>query len=84
MHLAPFTADLPPIPAKLHAPVSAADVHEAEVQLLRAVIAKQSAALRQVRDEIQGPGRPYSCDSYLPGHIVEQVVSALVDSDLAK
>lgn len=81
---AAFAADLPPVPAPITAPIDPADVHDAEVQLLRAIVAKQSAALREVRDEIQGPGRPYSCDSYLPGHIVERVVSALVDSELAQ
>ena len=35
-------------------------------------------ALRAVLDEIDGPQRPYSTDSYLPEHIVEQARRALI------
>lgn len=34
-------------------------------------------ALRAVLAEVDGPGRPYSGDSYLPPHIVEQARRAL-------
>lgn len=42
---APFAADLPPVPAPITAPIPEADVHSAEVKLLRAIVDAQRDAL---------------------------------------
>lgn len=39
-------------------------------------------ALRAVLDEVDGHKRPYSTDSYLPRHIVEQVRQSLIHGSL--
>lgn len=81
---APFAADLPPIPAPLRAPVSADDVHAAEVALLRSIVATQREALRAVYAEVDPNGdQALGTSSQLPPSVVVMVVSALVDSELA-
>ncbi len=39
------------------------------------------AALRAIVQEIDGPGRPYSTDSWLPHHLLDQARAALALHD---
>lgn len=72
---APFAADLPPVPAPITAPIDPADVHDAEVQLLRAIVESQKKALIAAIS---------SKDTYLPEHVADQIAAALTDSELAR
>lgn len=82
---APFAADLPPVPAPITAPIDPADVHDAEVALLRSIVEVQREALRAVWAEVDVNGdQALSTTSRLPPPVVAQVVSALVDSELAR
>ena len=84
MHNAPFVADLPPVPAPITAPIAAADVHEAEIALLRSIVEVQREALRAVYAEVDPNGtEALGTASRLPPPVIAQVVSALVDSELA-
>ncbi len=79
-----FAADLPPVPAPITAPIAATDVHEAEIALLRSIVATQREALRAVYAEVDPNGdQALSTTSRLPPPVIAQVVSALVDSELA-
>ncbi len=73
MHLAPFTADLPPLPAPITAPIAAADIHDAEVQLLRSIVDAQREALLLVR----------RFGHLLPRSVASAVDEALTASELA-
>jgi len=85
MHNAPFVADLPPVPAPITAPIAAADVHEAEIALLRSIVATQREALRAVYAEVDPNGdQALGTSSQLPPSVVVLVASALVDSELAQ
>lgn len=70
---APFAADLPPVPAPITAPIAAADIHDAEVQLLRSIVDAQREALLLVRRS----GHP------LPLSVASAVDEALTASELA-
>jgi len=84
---APIHADeriaLADLPRLADSPQAAADGFRAALlqrdreQLERANRVMRDA-LQAVLDEIDGPQRPYSTDSYLPAHIVEQVRRALI------
>lgn len=68
-------ADLPPLAG------TAAETPESpraaglqrEIDALRAAKDEMRLALQAVLDEVEGPKRPYSTDSYLPEHIVAAV-----------
>ena len=72
---APFAADLPPVPAPITAPIDPADVHDAEVQLLRAIVAKQHEALESVHREV---------GAILPPSLAYAVIDAIVTARLSK
>ena len=70
---APFAADLPPVPAPITAPIDPADVHDAEVQLLRAIVDAQRDAL----DLVLARGN-------LAPSLRSVVAEALIASELAR
>jgi len=70
---APFVADLPPAPARITAPIAPADVHDAEVQLLRAIVDAQRDAL----DLVLARGN-------LAPSLRSVVAEALIASELAR
>lgn len=70
---APFAADLPPVPAPITAPIDPADVHDAEVQLLRAIVDAQRDAL----DLVLAHG-------HLSPSLRSVVAEALIASELAR
>lgn len=75
-----FAADLPRL---ADSPQAAADGFRAnllqkDAEQLARTNRLLREALRAVLDEIDGPQRPYSTDSYLPEHIVEQARRALI------
>ncbi len=70
---APFSADLPPVPAPITAPIAAAHVHDAEVQLLRAIVDAQRDAL----DLVLAHGN-------LSASLRNAVAEALIAAELAR
>ena len=68
-----FAADLPPVPAPITAPIDPADVHDAEVQLLRAIVDAQRDAL----DLVLARGN-------LAPSLRSVVAEALIASELAR
>lgn len=80
-----FAADLAPVPPAMRSPLPTNASLEAEVELLRAIIAKQRKALESVYQEVapdRGMDQPLSRASQLPPPIIFEVVDALVDSRL--
>jgi len=71
---APFAADLPPVPAPITAPIDPADVHDAEVQLLRSIIESQQCVLLIVRQYEQE----------LPRSVLAAIDNALHAAELAR
>lgn len=54
-----------------------ANLIQREIDCLRSANRELREALAAVLAEVDGPGRPYSGDSYLPPHIVAQARRAL-------
>lgn len=54
-----------------------ANLIQREIDCLRSANRAMREALRAVIDDVEGPRRPYSTDSYLPHHIVVQARRAL-------
>lgn len=72
---APFAADLPPVPAPAPAPLAtAADAHDAEVQLLRSIIESQQDVLLLVR----------RYEQELPRSVLAAIDNALLAAELAR
>lgn len=79
-----FVADLPHAPSPLRSPLPAAEVVEAEVAMLRAIVASQRRALSAVFTEVDPTaGQALGTDSRLPPPVIAQVASALHCSELA-
>lgn len=75
MNTAHFAADLAPVPAPVRSPLPVETPLEAEIALLRAIVAKQHETLESVHREV---------GAILPPSLAYAVIDAIVTARLSK